>query len=399
MVNVLDTNDNAPTCQLSYSETYILGENRSNRTIWLQEEVEASPFAPIILAYLTLSDVDSAPANGHSLSASLLSIRYLNVSSPLNTPEMMQTEMNSTPSFRLTPIITQYGNYYYALEQTARLDREKTIYFDLTLRLSDNTNSPTDQKQPSETPQISYVDLRVILTDLNDNFPEFTDTEKLANDQGVVVFEYFKFSVPENEQTLNFGSIRANDADSTSRLEYRILDENSIDLVNLYSKHVTKSETQANRARFETDINPNYLFFIRPENGTLSLRAELDRERKDVYLFTVRVNDSQHASDVLVEVTLVDVNDNQPIYSQSTLEVNLKENTPENTIIASVKPTDPDLNPITEYFIEPSLMTRFFYIEPETGNLMTRVVLDAEDSGLNEYLTRNNTFEMTVWEF
>lgn len=392
LVTVEDVNDNAPTCLLSFSESYVLAENRTNRTIWIHEEIDASATSPLTLAYITLSDLDSAASNGHSLSASLVSIRYVNASSLDIQPE---ASSNVTPSFRLVPIIAQYGNYYYALQLTNRLDRERTLYFDLTMRMSDNER-PGAEHSASLT---SYFDLRVILSDLNDNYPEFRNTELVRNEQGVVQFEYLTFSVPENQLTLNFATVDAFDPDgiASARLDYRILDENNMDLVNLYSKYVTGSETSASRNRFENEINPNYLFFISPENGTLSLRAELDRERKEVYLFTVRVNDTDHASDILVEVHLLDVNDNQPVYQIERIEFGLAENGGENAFVGNVRATDPDLTPTTEYFIEPYEMNRFFYVESETGNLMAKLSLDAEDPTLPSILTVNHTFELVIY--
>jgi hypothetical protein len=144
-------------------------------------------------------------------------------------------------------------------------------------------------------------------------------------------------------------------------------------------------------------LNPNYLFFINSENGTLSLRAELDRERKEVYVFTVRVNDSEHVSEVLVEVTLGDLNDNQPVYQAEWVEFELDENVAENSFVGNVRALDPDLDTTTEYFVEPYEMTRLFYVDPESGNLMTKISLDAEDLELVRLQTENNTFKMVVY--
>lgn len=413
----MDTNDNAPTCELTYadaSSSIVVASNRTNRTIWIREETEASASSPLTLAYLTLTDPDSPLANGHALSASLLAVRYLNATSLHIHTETLHTSNNSS-TFRLTPIIAHYGNYYYALQLTRRLDRESTVHFDLTIRLSDNAAAAG-----SDVAMTSYVDVRVILVDLNDNYPEFRANTHVLNDAGVSQFEYFKFSLPENTLSLDFGRVQAFDPDrvASARLEYTILDEMSHTLVDLYAQHVAKSDPIAQAALsamntltgvgidsqnndeqlLASQSNPNYLFFINAENGTLGVRGELDRERREVYLFTVRVNDSEHASDVLVEVRLVDVNDNQPVYQLERVEFALEENRGENSVVGNVKPNDPDERPVTEYFIEPAVMAKYFYVEPLSGNLVAKTSLDAEDKSLAPFLTTpNHTFEMTIY--
>ena len=58
-------------------------------------------------------------------------------------------------------------------------------------------------------------------------------------------------------------------------------------------------------------MNPNYLFYINPDNGSLSLRAELDREQRDLYLFTVRITDKPEnqsqsfSNEILVEIIIL----------------------------------------------------------------------------------------------
>lgn len=396
-MTVQDTNDNAPSCQLTYSDTYLLAVNRTNRTIWLQEETEASASSALTLAYLTLTDADSAVSNAHALSATLLAVRYLNATSLL----LQDESVNNSSSFRLVPIIAHYGNYYYALQLTSKLDRELTVHFDLTIRLSDNAASAG-----SESAMTTYVDVRVMLVDLNDNYPEFRPNTRVSSkQQDVVQFEYFKFAVVENDLALEFGTVEAFDADrvASARLEFKILDQNSPHLLDLYTEHVAKSDPIAAAGlaaalQDDDNLNPNYLFFIQPDNGTLGVRGELDRERRELYVFTVRVNDSQHVNDVLVEVRIVDVNDNQPVYQIERVEFALEENGGENRVVGNVRPSDPDEHAVTEYFIEPAHMAKYFYVEPLSGNLVAKTSLDAEDAVLAaSVLSANHTFEMVIY--
>jgi hypothetical protein len=226
---------------------------------------------PINLAYLSITDMDSPLSNGQSLSATLISITYINAS----TLELQsENTTTTTASFRLNPIILQYGNYYYALQVTNRLDCEAVLYYDLVIRLSDNSREEEQEEGSGPKNQLSSdFKLRVILTDVNDNSPVFKQTQVVANELGQVQFEYYKFTVPENQLILNFATVQAIDLDKsqTSRLEFRILDENNLDLINLYSKYLTKSDTLINRNRFILKI------FI----YTICIGAEKMKKNKD----------------------------------------------------------------------------------------------------------------------
>lgn len=341
LVNVLDLNDNSPGCQLTYSSRHIVAENRTNSTVWIYEHLLNNTNQSLNLAYLSLFDADSAPSNGFLLSASLISVSYVNTT----TLETVHENLNQS-TFRLVPIIQDLNNYYYGLQLVRQVDRESACQYDLLVKLADNNK------------KFSYFNLRVILVDLNDNAPEFASP-------------VYRFYVRENELVANFGQLDARDADTgvNARLEFKILDENDPNLVDLY----------LNRS-FTVDSDPNFLFYINPDNGSLSLRGELDRERKEVYVFTVQVGDGRYTNEALVEVNLIDVNDNQPVFeaNEPVVEFQLDENQPAHSVVGNVLAVDPDLNSTVEYGFEPAEISRYFRIEPSTGNLLTRTSLDAE---------------------
>lgn len=78
-VNVLDLNDNPPEGHMDFGGEIVSRENKSNNTIWIQEEIFKGQV--INLGYLTLNDLDSPEVNGFNLSAELTNIFYLNASS------------------------------------------------------------------------------------------------------------------------------------------------------------------------------------------------------------------------------------------------------------------------------------------------------------------------------
>ncbi|CAF0717996.1 unnamed protein product [Brachionus calyciflorus] len=328
-INVIDINDNAPTAHLSFMDKYISNENRANNTIWIEEEQNST--LPLGFGFLTLSDLDSAQVNGFNLTAELISINYMDT----KTGKM---QVENDLSFKLSPVIQEYNNVIYSLQQIKNLDREEKAFFDIEIKLSDNNGIFSLKNQQKQT---SLVRIRIILNDINDNSPSFRQDK-------------FSFVIKENLMALNFGSIEAFDADLNSQLEFRIMDSS------------------------DDDLNPNFIFFINPSNGSLSLRAGLDREKKDFYTFKVKVSDGKFSSDIQVDIKVLDENDNEPFYAENIKIIEIEENLRLNSIIGNVKPIDYDLDSKFEYLIEPLEANNYFLIESKTGNLKTAVKIDAE---------------------
>ena len=366
LVNVLDLNDNPPVAHLSYAENYVVGEEKSNGTVWVYEDEKIS--RPVTIGYMTINDLDTPASNGFNLSAELISVSYMNTTSAqiINEPE------NEGFTFSLVQIVHDYSNLYYALQLSKPIDREQTLFYELKFKLADNSNSGVFNELAKQ--QIAYTTVRVELLDVNDNAPEFKNTAKINSK-----VEYYKFYVSENQLRLNFASVLATDLDFglNGSVEYRILDENNENLLGVY--------LEQSRIKYSnSSLNPNYLFYINPDNGSVSLRGELDREQTDLYLFTVRASDKGTPSplfrDVLVELNIIDENDNQPQFNLNAANFSLNENMPANTLIGNVKAFDADLNPKTDYLLMPFEMNNFFFIDQSNGNLYSRVQFDVEDS-------------------
>ena len=77
--------------------------------------------------------------------------------------------------------------------------------------------------------------------------------------------------------------------------------------------------------------------------GDLSVMVDLDRETKDNYSVVVSASDGPNVGHVTVIVTVTDVNDNGPVWSADSLQVNITENqTPGNNVIGRLSATDAD---------------------------------------------------------
>ncbi|PAA50827.1 hypothetical protein BOX15_Mlig014351g1 [Macrostomum lignano] len=181
----------------------------------------------------------------------------------------------------------------------------------------------------------------VIIEDINDNPPVF-----LSSSYAFLVSEDTRY--PQE-----FGLVVATDADSGDYGTLR------------YSLRGTGSE----------------LFFLDPVFGTIrpAPGVTLDREAKSQFDFLVRATDNPTAStaatqrytDVPLTVTLTDVNDNAPTFTNPTFEVSIFENIPAGSVIITLTASDPDsgVNGIVGFAIRSGNELGYFGLNPTTGAL------------------------------
>ena len=100
--------------------------------------------------------------------------------------------------------------------------------------------------------------------------------------------------------------------------------------------------------------NSEELFELDPSSGSVRVVAQLDRERQQSHLLTVAAVDSgspAQTGTASVLISVEDVNDSPPSLDQASLaNLSLLENSPPNTLVARLLPTDPDLPPNTGPF-------------------------------------------------
>ena len=344
-VNVLDKNDNAPIAHLTLVEKYLIRQDESNNTIWINEEIDFAK--SVTLAYLTISDADSFATNGDSLRAFISSIAYTPPNSRLATLE------DSTSTFQLKQIVQDQESSYYALHLTGRLDREKVAFYDLVIQCEDNANNMRSKMS-------GEVRLRIILVDINDNKPRFTQSPS------------YTVLVDENVASMNFAQVSAEDPD---------LDQNGAIVYEILTGR---------------DSN---LFRVDPDTGLLSLNIPLDRELKEKYTFAVRASDmsvNKLSSEVKVNVIVLDKNDNTPKFTKERAEFVVEENCKVGSLVGNVKAVDIDLRPSTGYRLSPLVLAKYFHVDNRTGDLLTNSELDAESIEVVRLLNVNDTFEFEI---
>ena len=93
------------------------------------------------------------------------------------------------------------------------------------------------------------------------------------------------------------------------------------------------------------DGNSEERFQIDPNSGVIKLRKLLDRETTESYSLTVQATDQgapSMLSTVVVNVTILDVNDNTPICSQASYVIEVAENFTVNNTIVNLQCSDAD---------------------------------------------------------
>ncbi|KAM4807713.1 protocadherin Fat 4-like [Rhinophrynus dorsalis] len=172
------------------------------------------------------------------------------------------------------------GNIDGEVRLTGELDREDISNYTLTIIAK-------DKGDPSLS---SAMDVIVIVLDINDNNPHFSQS-------------HFKVEISENTLTgTDLIQVIASDADegANGMIRYTIVDG-----------------------------NPSSEFRIDSVTGVISIAKPLDRERKSSYALTVQSSDrgsSPRTDTATVSILLLDINDVVPKFELSPYSVNVPEN-------------------------------------------------------------------------
>ncbi|XP_070697241.1 protocadherin-15-like [Pempheris klunzingeri] len=209
------------------------------------------------------------------------------------------------------------------------LDRETTDQYRLIVTASDGNPGGT-----------STTTVNIVVTDVNDNDPEF-DLTMPTN-----------FTVREEEANWFVGQVVATDPDAgiNGQVRYRI-------------------------------VNHPDLFSI-SANGSIYTRGPLDRELRSQYDLVVEASDGavdprRTTLTLLIQVT--DIDDNSPVFSQQTYVVNVPENSPVGTVVLTLSAVDSDLFSNVTYRIKTESARQLFSLNPVTGELAVLQTLDFED--------------------
>ncbi|XP_076856743.1 protocadherin-15b isoform X2 [Brachyhypopomus gauderio] len=214
------------------------------------------------------------------------------------------------------------------------MDREHMDQYTLTVTASDGRADGT-----------STATVSVLVTDINDNDPVF-DSQLPRN-----------LTVLEEQANAFVGQVKATDPDlgANGQVRYRLL-------------------THAD------------LFHITPD-GNISTTTALDRERRAHYDLVVEASDAAtdpRRASVTLSVSVLDVDDNSPVFSQTSYSVLLPENSPAGMMILHLCASDPDVASNITYRISTEKAKELFALDPVSGDLRVLDTLDYEKLSAEE---------------
>ncbi|KAJ4946451.1 hypothetical protein JOQ06_024118 [Pogonophryne albipinna] len=91
--------------------------------------------------------------------------------------------------------------------------------------------------------------------------------------------------------------------------------------------------------------NDNFILAVDGNSIELVLEKELDREKQqEIHLLLTALDGGspQRSGTVVIHVTVLDANDNAPVFSQAVYKASLPENSPVDTVVVTVSATDAD---------------------------------------------------------
>uniref|UniRef100_A0A3B4UZD6 Cadherin domain-containing protein n=1 Tax=Seriola dumerili TaxID=41447 RepID=A0A3B4UZD6_SERDU len=118
--------------------------------------------------------------------------------------------------------------------------------------------------------------------------------------------------------------------------------------------------------------------------GELVLDKELDREDKNEIMLLLTAFDGgspQRSGTVVIHVTVLDANDNVPVFSQTVYKASLPENSPLDTLVITVSATDADEGvngEVTYGFDHVSDEHHVFSLNSKTGDVRVAGAIDYE---------------------
>ena len=127
--------------------------------------------------------------------------------------------------------------------------------------------------------------------------------------------------------------------------------------------------------------DPRSEFFIGHDNGNVHLAKHLDWETQAEYNITISVSDGHHSTFTSLYVTVLDVNDNRPEFSQELYKVDISESVPEGTTVVQLMASDKDQDHNLMFYLETAknpVSLKLFRVDSLRGTVVLHERLDRE---------------------
>ncbi|XP_043982271.1 protocadherin gamma-A10-like [Gambusia affinis] len=137
--------------------------------------------------------------------------------------------------------------------------------------------------------------------------------------------------------------------------------------------------------QYSLEKNENFILAAKGNTVELVLDKELDREKqKEINLLLTALDGGspQRSGTVVIHVTVLDANDNAPVFSKAAYKASLPENSPIGTVVITVSATDADegMNGDVSYdfgHVTDEVM-KIFSIDSKTGEISVMDTVDYE---------------------
>lgn len=239
------------------------------------------------------------------------------------------------------------------MDLVSHLDYEANKEYTLRIRAQDGGRPPLSNISGLVTVQV---------LDVNDNAPIFVSTPFQAT-----VLE----NVPLGYSIIHIQAVDADSGDN-SRLEYRL-----------------------------TETTPNFPFTINNSTGWIVVAAELDRESVDFYNFGVEARDHGYpvmSSSASISMTILDVNDNNPEFTQKAYYMRLNEDAAVGTSVVTVSAVDQDINSVVTYQISSGNTRNRFSITSQSGGGLITLALPLDYKLERQYVLTVTASDGTLFD-
>ncbi|XP_069812534.1 protocadherin gamma-B1-like [Dendropsophus ebraccatus] len=281
----------------------------------------------------------------------------------IGTNSVQDYNINNNEYFSLGIKTTKDGIKFPELILEKNIDRERQSTYELIL-------TALDGGQP---PNTGTAFIKIKVHDVNDNFPKFSkDTFEVSVNENVPVgFLVLQLNAVDEDEGLN------------AQITYSFRDIPEI----IYS-----------------------VFSIDPENGKITVIGNIDYELRERYELTIEAKDGGGLeTHCKILIHIIDINDNAPEVTITSLQDRIPEDCPPDTIIALINVHDLDSEQNGEVICEISEDLPFQLISSSTNyyKLVTRTYVDREtrpfynitiramDNG-SPQLSSNNTIQLTI---
>jgi len=156
----------------------------------------------------------------------------------------------------------------------------------------------------------------------------------------------------------------------------------------IYSAHAVDHDSDINSRLWftiSTDNGDNdQLFEIDSSSGQITLRSHLDREVYAEHYIIIVASDSgspPHSATMTLLVTVLDVNDNQPVFHPEEYSFQVLAPVPLGAVVGTVRANDSDATPENShltYYLRNGRLADVFDVRSPSGEIRTKVVLSRD---------------------